>query len=634
MTAELWTQVSPAADEFWSLSIPADAVVFPGVDGSYASTPDSAANSSLDGEDLRVLVSCDDWTPLGDEGFGQAFMGKWRSVTATNQRSYLFHVTELGALMYRLSSDGVGNPSVTSTAVTGFIDGTQHWVRVTRVRSSGLTRFWTGVPNSAFVVQQGWDFSNTTDGWTPQSATLTPASDRLTLTSNTSDGAMRRVGLSLNGSTARYITARIRQTVAGAWEGKVYYANAAHPEDENFRKQILAPTGMTVGGAFVTAVWDMHVLTAGGTDWKTSTITGIRFDFSNDNGAAFEIDWIAYGEGLPAEGIGWTQLGTDQTLVAGSAPFDSSSLLEVGAFDTGTRFPLAGRIEYAELRNGVDGPVVSVFWPRGDADPGDTSWVSRKGETWTLNGTASVVALNTETWSTVTPAVNEVWIDAIVIATTATFSGVFDSFATTPDSAALDITGDLDIRALLGPNDWTPGIGLIRIFVTKFDNAQRSYRFELEGSGGLTAYWTTDGNTDISRSSSTVIGAVDGTFKWVRWTLDVDNGAGGNDTKFWTSLDYNPATRTGTWTQLGITQTVAGTTSIFSGSARLMVGSGFLGSPSFNWQGSISYVEVRNGIDGTVVSVFWPHADASPGARSWVSGTGETWTLSGDAAIV
>jgi len=48
-------------------------------------------------------------------------------------------------------------------------------------------------------------------------------------------------------------------------------------------------------GEFVIAVWDMHALTAGGTDWQQSTITGLRLDFGNSSADQFEVDWIAYG---------------------------------------------------------------------------------------------------------------------------------------------------------------------------------------------------------------------------------------------------------------------------------------------------------------------------------------------------
>jgi hypothetical protein len=109
----------------------------------------------------------------------------------------------------------------------------------------------------------------------------------------------------------------------------------------------------------------------------------------------------------------------------------------------------------------------------------------------------------------------------------------------------------------------------------------------------LTFVWTANGSTVVQRISSVAITIADGATKWVRAVLDVDNGASGNDVIFYTSDDGT------TWTQLGTTQTAAGITSIYSGTAPLEIGSIAVGT-SGNARGKFFRAQVLNGIGGTV----------------------------------
>jgi hypothetical protein len=89
------------------------------------------------------------------------------------------------------------------------------------------------------------------------------------------------------------------------------------------------------------------------------------------------------------DGVTWTQLGTDVASTA-SAIFDSVGAVEIGANRVGTNNFLAGKVYYAEVRNGIAGTVVGVFDPQAIrvTDTRLPATVpSRTGETWTLNGT-------------------------------------------------------------------------------------------------------------------------------------------------------------------------------------------------------------------------------------------------------
>jgi len=93
--------------------------------------------------------------------------------------------------------------------------------------------------------------------------------------------------------------------------------------------------------------------------------------------------------------------------------------------------------------------------------------------------------------------------------------------------------------------------------------------------------------------------AVDGAELWVRVTRDVDNGASGNDTKFYTSADGL------IWTQLGATVTNAGVTTINANVASVSITTiGSLrasGGFAYPVNGTIFRAQVLDGIDGTII---------------------------------
>jgi hypothetical protein len=67
------------------------------------------------------------------------------------------------------------------------------------------------------------------------------------------------------------------------------------------------------------------------------------------------------------------------------------STLELGSNENGVNNRLNGRIYYAALRNGVGGATVAEFNPLRDASLPATTVVSQTGETWTVNGAATLV---------------------------------------------------------------------------------------------------------------------------------------------------------------------------------------------------------------------------------------------------
>jgi len=206
-------------------------------------------------------------------------------------------------------------------------------------------------------------------------------------------------------------------------------------------------------------------------------------------------------------------------------------------------------------------------------------------------------------------------------------SGAAGNYFSSPDSSAASITGDIDIRIKASLNDWTPG--LERYLVSKWaatGGGNTSYIVGLTPSGALTLIWSTTGSNTISRTSTATLGLSDGATKWVRCTLDVNNGAGGHDVKFFTSNDGTA------WVQLGSTITTAGTTSIFDSTAAVNVAGFNSGNVNSIESGKYYRVQILNGIDGTVAVDFDPTRYIS--GSTFTSATGEVWTLNGLTRIV
>lgn len=204
--------------------------------------------------------------------------------------------------------------------------------------------------------------------------------------------------------------------------------------------------------------------------------------------------------------------------------------------------------------------------------------------------------------------------------TTATGTG-----ATTPDAAALDIVGDIDIRFDATLDNWLASGSVELCGKGNATGNQRSWLLLMRDSR-LLFEWSTTG-ADTIGATSTVDLPVPGSGRVaVRVVLDVNNGAGGNTTTF-----YTAGSLAGTWTQLGDPVVTAGVTSIFNSTASVCVGDGRPGLAFPSSSGQVHAFELRNSA-GTVVANPDFSAQAA-GATSFADGTGKVWTVGINTSI-
>lgn len=172
--------------------------------------------------------------------------------------------------------------------------------------------------------------------------------------------------------------------------------------------------------------------------------------------------------------------------------------------------------------------------------------------------------------------------------------------AWTPDSAGTSVTGDIDIRVdmeiLTGSTKtWASGSWDV---ASKYENSDTERSWMLTVTGGQMRFtWWALGTLASERfaiSSTTLPSPAIGR-KAIRATMDVNNGAGGVDVKFYYATNIDSS-----WTQLGTTQTSAGTSAIFDGTAGTRVGAA--ATAGVTPLATVYEAQIMNGIGGSVVA--------------------------------
>lgn len=188
-------------------------------------------------------------------------------------------------------------------------------------------------------------------------------------------------------------------------------------------------------------------------------------------------------------------------------------------------------------------------------------------------------------------------------ATYLSLPGTSGNYASTPDSPAVSVTGDIDIRVKARCANWAASGGNRFRFVNK-RSAESAYDFYNDGTLGFY-----NGTTHTATAAHGIPANAD---KWVRVTRAAASGI----VKFYLSDDGVA------WTQLGNDVSGPAGNLIDTTDQVRLCWDGVFPFPD----GRLYYAEIRNGIDGPVVAKFDP-LQAEIDATEIHSATGEIWTI-------
>ncbi|MBQ0974569.1 hypothetical protein KBZ00_26075 [Streptomyces sp. RK31] len=194
--------------------------------------------------------------------------------------------------------------------------------------------------------------------------------------------------------------------------------------------------------------------------------------------------------------------------------------------------------------------------------------------------------------------------------------------ASTPDTSALDITGDIDVRWEGVANWYASGAQML---IGKWGAAgDRSWNMRLQ-DGLLYLHTTQDGTSGRVHFATLPTGLPYRAA--LRMVMDVNNGAGGVTTRH-----YWAPTLDGPWVQFSGEIVTSGTISIFSGGSALTISPEQTGVSPVRLPvvGRCLRAEVRSGIGGTVVAAPDFTAQAV-GATTFTDTAGRTWTVAAGA---
>ena len=175
--------------------------------------------------------------------------------------------------------------------------------------------------------------------------------------------------------------------------------------------------------------------------------------------------------------------------------------------------------------------------------------------------------------------------------------GTAGNYASTPDSAAASVTGDITLIAGAAPADHTPPSNDENL-IAKYNatSGQRSYRLYIDTTGALGFTVSSDGTfaAGNNKLSTATTGFADGTYHWYRVSWAASTGT----VTFYTSDDpIGTALGSISWVQLGDAVTTTAT-SIYDSAEPLEIGSTASGTSEL-FEGKISRAVVIASTDPT-----------------------------------
>lgn len=185
------------------------------------------------------------------------------------------------------------------------------------------------------------------------------------------------------------------------------------------------------------------------------------------------------------------------------------------------------------------------------------------------------------------------------------------SYASAPDAARLDITGDMELQADIKPTSYVHSA----IASKASPGGGNSWLLMLGYDGTLDFYWWPDGVT-LHEANSTLPVPLG------RTAIKVTLAVATSTVTFWTAPNIS-----GPWTQLGSAVSAGAATSVFNSTSPVVVGDN-----SAAVQGGIYGFRLLNGIGGSVAA-YADFTSQAAGTTSWTDAPGNTWTLAGTAEI-
>jgi hypothetical protein len=200
----------------------------------------------------------------------------------------------------------------------------------------------------------------------------------------------------------------------------------------------------------------------------------------------------------------------------------------------------------------------------------------------------------------------------------------------TPDDAALGITGDFDLRVDVTLTQWhTPGHHT-PLMNKGGDSAgtNQSWELGLGESGAPYVVWRESSTSVVTVACETDVVVPPSGRLALRAAVDVDNGADGFTVYFWTA-----PTLAGPWAALGDGQTYDLASALVTSTAPVQAG--HVEHPAQTGAvppvGRLHGLAVLDGIDGTVVAQITA-ADVDEDATTFTGDEGLTWTITAPAA--
>jgi len=205
-------------------------------------------------------------------------------------------------------------------------------------------------------------------------------------------------------------------------------------------------------------------------------------------------------------------------------------------------------------------------------------------------------------------------------------SGVASNYFSTPNAVANQITGDIDIIVNLTHLNWNPASAEIMIGKRDSGSSNIAYSFFISNGSTLSFRISSDGNSNLNESGNSTVAVpfAANTNGWVRLTRVASTGV----VTFFTSTNpsnTNPSSVA--WTQLGATVST-NIYNIFNAAVPLTIGTYNTPTAGVMLNAIVFRATISNSIGGSPVVDFNPSSyNRATSQTSWVSATGETWTL-------